>query len=141
MPQKRPDRFADLTLLRRGETDYPASPDAARLETFANTYAEQEYWVTFDCPEFTALCPVTKQPDFGRLRIRYMPAARCLESKALKLYLFSFRNTGTFHEEVVNRILQDLVRACAPREMVVTGRFRPRGGIRIEVEACFRRQE
>lgn len=141
MAKERPDRFADLTLLRGGDTEYPASPDAARLETFDNLYPGQEYWVTFDCPEFTALCPVTNQPDFGRLRIRYRPAAQCLESKALKLYLFSFRNTGIFHEEAVNRILQDLVRACAPREMVVTGRFRPRGGIRIEVEACFREQE
>ncbi len=128
-----------LTLLGQNETEYPESPDDARLETFDNQYANRDYWITFDCPEFTSRCPVTNQPDFGTITVRYMPDAQCIESKALKLYLFSFRNHNTFHEEAVNRILDDLVAACDPRKMTVTGNFNPRGGIRIDVEATYER--
>jgi len=93
--------------------------------------------VTFDCPEFTSLCPITGQPDFGHLTIRYIPRRLCLESKSLKLYLFAFRNEGAFHEEVVNRILDDVVRAIRPARAEVTGVFRPRGGIAITVAAAY----
>ena len=124
-----------LTLLKRGSTRYPDSPDKARLEAFDNRHSQRNYWVHFDCPEFTALCPVTGQPDFGRLTISYIPDKLCLESKALKLYLFSFRNRPSFHEEAVNRILDDLVNAIRPRQVIVKGVFNPRGGIAITVEA------
>ena len=130
-----PGKTAGLTLLKRGETVYPESPDDARLEAFRNTHTHRDYWVDFDCPEFTSVCPVTGQPDFGQLSIRYVPGKLCLESKALKLYLFSFRNHPAFHEEVVNRILDDIVAAIKPRRAIVRGVFRPRGGISISVEA------
>ena len=124
---------SELTLLRQGQTSYPDSPDKAKLETFKNTYASRDYWIHFDCPEFTSLCPVTHQPDFGSITIDYIPDKRCLESKSLKIYLFSFRTNMTFHEEVVNRILEDIVRVCKPRHARVTGKFNPRGGISITV--------
>ena len=124
-----------LTLLGTGGTAYPSSPDEARLEAFDNAYAARDYWIEFDCPEFTAICPVTGQPDFGRITIRYIPDTICLESKSLKLYLFSFRNHGTFHEEAVNRILDDIVAAIKPRKAMVKGVFNPRGGIAITVSA------
>ena len=127
----------ELTLLRKGFHDYPTSPDKAKLEAFENAYPQRDYWIEFDCPEFTALCPVTGQPDFGHITIRYVPDKRCLESKSLKLYLFSFRNHGTFHESAVNRILDDLVEAIAPRQARVIGRFNPRGGIAIAVETAY----
>jgi len=123
-----------ITLLKPG-TAYPDSPGEATLEAFENTHGKRDYVVTFDCPEFTALCPITGQPDFGHIVIRYVPDRLCIESKSLKLYLFSFRNHGAFHEEVVNRILDDIVAAIKPRSATVTGSFRPRGGISIEVEA------
>jgi len=126
-----------LTLLGRGAVPVPASPAAARLETFSNLYPRRPYIIEFDCPEFTAVCPVTGQPDFGHLRIRYVPARTCVESKSLKVYLLAYRNTGIFHEEVVNRVLEDLVKACRPREAEVVGEFRPRGGISIRVTARY----
>jgi 7-cyano-7-deazaguanine reductase len=127
----------DLTLLRKGETCYPDSPDKARLEVFENTHPGRDYTIRFDCPEFTSLCPITGQPDFGHIVIEYGPDKHCIESKSLKLYLFSFRNHGAFHEEATNRILDDIVKAIKPRRAKVTGKFRPRGGIAIEVEACY----
>jgi len=135
--KKPPGPQAGLTLLTRRDTPVPTSPDRAKLEAFANTHPERDYWIEFDCPEFTALCPVTSQPDFGHITIRYVPDTLCLESKSLKLYLFSFRNHGTFHEAAVNRILDDLVKAVKPRRAVVKGVFRPRGGIAITVEAEY----
>lgn len=130
-------RHESLTLLKRSAAHYPESPDDAALEAFENTHPERDYWVTFDCPEFTSLCPVTTQPDFGHITIRYVPNRLCVESKSLKFYLFSFRNFGTFHEAAVNRILDDLVKAVQPRRAVVHGDFRPRGGIAISVEASY----
>ena len=115
----------------------PDSPDKAKLESFPNGHPKREYWVEFDCPEFTALCPVTNQPDFGHITVRYIPNRLCLESKSLKLYLFSFRNHNTFHEEAVNRILDDLIKAIRPRKAIVKGVFNPRGGIAITVEATY----
>jgi 7-cyano-7-deazaguanine reductase len=134
---KKHDRYAGLTLLRRSAASYPESPDKARLETFANTHPRRRYWIRFDCPEFTARCPVTNQPDFGRIVIEYIPEKLCLESKSLKLYLFAFRNANTFHEEAVNRILDDFVQAVRPRRARVIGEFNPRGGIAIRVEAAY----
>ncbi len=124
-----------LSLLGNGHTDYPTSPDAANLEAFPNAHPGRDYVIIFDCPEFTALCPITGQPDFGHITIEYVADTRCLESKSLKLYLFSFRNEGAFHEEVVNRILDDVVAAVAPRRATVTGDFNPRGGIALKVSA------
>lgn len=133
--KRKPGPKTRLTLLTRSRTVLPNSPDKARLEAFANQHPHRHYWVTFDCPEFTALCPITGQPDFGHIIIRYVPNRLCLESKSLKLYLFSYRNHGTFHEAAVNRILDDIVRAIRPRRAVVQGIFKPRGGIAITVEA------
>jgi len=125
----------ELTLLGHSTTRYPDSPDKAKLEAFPNAYAKRDYVVSFDCPEFTSRCPITDQPDFGHIKIEYVPNKSCLESKALKLYLYSFRNHNTFHEEVVNRILDDIVKAIKPRRIKVTGTFNPRGGIAICAEA------
>ncbi len=136
-PRPRKTPSVSLSLLGNRRTVYPESPNHARLESFPNKYPKRAYWITFDCPEFTALCPITGQPDFGHLVIRYVPNKQCVESKALKLYLFSFRNHGTFHEEVVNRVLDDLVRAIRPRRAIVRGDFNRRGGIAISVEATY----
>lgn len=135
MSTKKKTAHQGLTLLGKSQTEYPDSPDKARLESFENRYSGRDYWVEFDCPEFTALCPMTGQPDFGHITIRYIPDQLCVESKSLKLYLFSFRNHGTFHEEVVNRILDDLIAAIQPRQAIVKGVFNPRGGIAITAEA------
>lgn len=129
------ERFESLTLLRKSETVFPDSPLASTLEVFANRDAGRDYEITFVCPEFTSLCPVTGQPDFGEIELRYIPDKSCVESKSLKIYLYSFRNHQSFHEEAVNRILTDVVKACAPKWAEVTGRFRPRGGISINVRA------
>ena len=101
------------------------------LETFVNKHPENDYWVRFNCPEFTLLCPITGQPDFAEIRISYVPAERMVESKSLKLYLFSFRNHGDFHEDCVNIIMKDLIRLMQPKYIEVTGLFTPRGGISI----------
>jgi len=130
-------RFSALTLLGAGERHYPQHPSEAHLETFDNLYADRDYVIEFDCPEFTSLCPVTGQPDFGHIVLRYVPDKKCVESKSLKLYLFSFRNENTFHEEAVNTILDAVVKACSPRRAEVVGRFRPRGGISINVKATY----
>ncbi len=130
-------RYDGLSLLKRNHRKYPDSPDKANLEAFANEYSRRDYWIQFDCPEFTSICPITAQPDFGKITIRYIPGKLCLESKSLKLYMFSFRNHGAFHEAVVNRILDDIVRCIKPRKMVVKGEFNARGGIAINVEAEY----
>ena len=135
--QKTAAPFEELTLLNRNHTEYPDSPDKAKIETFRNANAHRNYLIEFDCPEFTSLCPVTGQPDFGHIIIRYVPDKRCIESKSLKLFLFSFRNSQTFHEEAANHILDAIVAACAPRKAEVVGRFRPRGGIAINVKATY----
>jgi len=141
MPKKqesaRRNKVNGLTLLKQSRAELPGSPDEARLESFKNAYPERDYWVSLDCPEFTALCPVTGQPDFARIAIRYVPDKLCVESKSLKIYLGSFRNTGTFHEEAVNRILNDIVAAIDPRRAEVKGEFSRRGGIAITVEAAY----
>ena len=136
-PQKSRERFRGLTLLSASERHYPASPAEAKLESFDNVYADRDYLIEFDCPEYTSLCPVTGQPDFGHIIVRYVPDKKCIESKSLKLYLYSFRNANTFHEEAVNTILDAVVNRCSPRRAEVVGRFRPRGGIAINVKATY----
>ena len=105
------------------------------LETFPNPRPERDYEIRFECPEFTCLCPRTGQPDFATIRIRYVPDARCVELKSLKLYLWSYRDVGAFHEAVTNSILDDLVAATAPRRLTVEADFYVRGGIHTVVEA------
>ena len=109
------------------------------LESFENRHPERDYWVQLNCPEFTTLCPITGQPDFAELRIMYIPDLRMVESKSLKLYLFSFRNHGDFHEDCVNTILDDLVKLMEPRYIEVLGLFVPRGGISIHPYANYGR--
>ena len=109
------------------------------LETCQNKHPENDYWVQFNCPEFTSLCPITGQPDFAEIRISYLPDQRMVESKSLKLYLFSFRNHGDFHEDCVNTIMKDLVRLMNPKYIEVTGIFTPRGGISIYPYANYGR--
>lgn len=128
---------SSLTLLRRSIQRYPDNPSKAELETFPNPCQKRDYWIHFECPEFTSLCPITGQPDFAFLTIDYIPHKLCLESKALKFYLFSYRNIGAFHEASVNRILEDIIKACRPRRLKVNGKFNPRGGISITVSAEY----
>lgn len=113
------------------ETGYLENYAPEVLETFENKHPENDYWVRFNCPEFTSVCPITGQPDFAEIRISYVPAKRMVESKSLKLYLFSFRNHGDFHEDCVNVIMKDLVRLMEPKYLEVRGIFTPRGGISI----------
>lgn len=111
------------------------------LETFENKHKENDYWVEFLCPEFTSLCPITGQPDFAEIKIRYIPGERMVESKSLKLYLFSFRNHGDFHEDCVNVIMKDLIRLMEPKYIEVIGLFTPRGGISIHPYANYGRPD
>ena len=113
------------------------APEA--LEAFENRHQENDYWVRFNCPEFTTLCPITGQPDFAEIRISYIPDKRMVESKSLKLYLLSFRNHGDFHEDCVNTIMKDLIKLMEPRYIEVTGFFTPRGGISIHPYANYGR--
>lgn len=111
------------------------------LETFLNPRPERDYEITIRCPEFTSVCPKTGLPDFGEIRITYIPDRRCLELKALKYYLIEFRNRGIFYEHVVNQILDDLTSAVEPRQMTVTGDFSLRGGIKTEITATYNHSE
>lgn len=108
------------------------------LETFPNPRPGRDYEISMECPEFTCVCPRTGQPDFATVRIRYVPDELCIELKSLKLYLWSFREKGAFHEDVINRILDDLVRACHPRSMIVIGDFNVRGGIHTVVTTEYK---
>ena len=123
--------LSGVTLLGDTGVKYPTSYSPEVLETFVNKHPGREYLVTFTCPEFTSLCPKTGQPDFAKILITYIPRERMVESKSLKLYLFSFRNQGDFHEDCVNIILNDLVALMDPRYIEVKGIFTPRGGIAI----------
>ena len=116
-----------------------SSTPSRELETFANPRPERDYEINMECPEFTCVCPRTGQPDFATIRINYVPDKLCVELKSVKLYLWSYRNEGTFHEAVVNRILDDFVAACRPRRMTVTGDFNVRGGIHTTVTVEYRR--
>ncbi|MDR1561657.1 MAG: preQ(1) synthase [Dysgonamonadaceae bacterium] len=114
-----------------GATVYHRDYSPQVLETFDNPHPGHDYWIRLNCPEFTSLCPVTGQPDFAEIRIDYIPDRLMVESKSLKLYLFSFRNHGAFHEDCVNIIMKDLVHLMQPKYIEVTGIFMPRGGISI----------
>ena len=109
----------------------------ADFETFPNRHPARDYTIVHTCPEFTAVCPKTGQPDFGTIRITYVPDRLCVELKSLKLYLFAFRDRGIFYEDVTNQILDDLVGACRPRRMTVVGDFSVRGGIKTEVTVRY----
>jgi 7-cyano-7-deazaguanine reductase len=126
-----------LTLLGRSDAPVPASPSEATLETFPNP-AKRDYRIHFETSDFTSLCPITGQADFARIEIEYVPDKLCVESKSLKFYLASFRNERAFNEAVTNRILDDFVRACSPREANITASFSARGGIALTVRASSR---
>ena len=122
------------------KTEYSQNYAPEVLESFENQHPDNDYWVRFNCPEFTTLCPITGQPDFGEIRISYIPDERLVESKSLKLYLFSFRNHGDFHEDCVNIIMKDLIKLMNPKYIEVTGFFVPRGGISIYPYANYGRK-
>ena len=126
------EELQGVSLLGNTHTAYPTDYAPQMLETFPNKHPENEYLVTFNCPEFTSLCPKTGQPDFAKIVISYIPGPRMVESKSLKLYLFSFRNHGDFHEDCVNIIMKDLIRLMDPKYIEVWGKFTPRGGISID---------
>lgn len=126
-----------LTLLGSNHTEYKSDYDPTVLEVFENKHQDNDYWVRFNCPEFTSLCPITGQPDFANIIISYVPNVKMVESKSLKLYLFSFRNHGDFHEDCVNKIMKDLVKLMEPKYIEVIGEFTPRGGISIHPYANY----
>ena len=121
------------------KAEYSNDYNPGALEAFENKHQDNDYWVRFNCPEFTTLCPITGQPDFAEIRISYIPDKRMVESKSLKLYLFSFRSTGSFHEDCVNVIMKDLIKLMDPKYIEVTGLFVPRGGISIYPYANYGR--
>lgn len=120
-----------VSLLGNQNTHYKYDYDPSVLETFINKHQDNDYMVTFTCPEFTSLCPKTGQPDFAEIIINYIPDEKMVESKSLKLYLFSFRNHGDFHEDCTNIIMKDLINLMDPKYIEVKGNFLPRGGISI----------
>ena len=120
-----------LSLLGNKKTEYRDDYAPELLEAFINKHPDNDYMVTFNCPEFTSLCPITGQPDFANIIINYIPDIKMVESNSLKLYLFSFRNRGDFHEDCVNIIMKDLIKLMDPKYIEVKGIFTPRGGISI----------
>lgn len=130
--RKSEEGLNDLTLLGNGQTKYLFQYSPQVLEAVDNLHAERDYFVKLNCPEFTSLCPLTHQPDFATIYISYIPDKKLVESKSLKLYLFSFRNHGDFHEDCVNIIMNDLIILLQPRYIEVWGKFLPRGGISID---------
>jgi 7-cyano-7-deazaguanine reductase len=139
MEQSREDELKNAVLGKKVTKFIFDKPNARILETFQNRYAKRDYVVSINIPEFTNICPLTGQPDFAVIKIRYIPNRRCIESKSLKLYIFSYRNFPEFHEDCVNRILEDCVKACEPRWMLVIGKFNTRGGISITPSAEYLR--
>lgn len=135
MDERKDEGLKALGKVTDCKTDY----DPSVLETFINKHPENDYWVRFNCPEFTSLCPITGQPDFAEIRIEYIPDIKMVESKSLKLYLFSFRNHGDFHEDCVNKIMKDLIHLMNPKYIEVSGFFTPRGGISIYPYANYGR--
>ncbi|PAF43359.1 preQ(1) synthase [Helicobacter sp. 11S03491-1] len=126
------ENLNQLNLLGHKDTKYIFDYNPNILEVFENKHPDNDYFVKFNCPEFTSLCPITSQPDFATITISYIPASKMVESKSLKLYLFSFRNHGGFHEDCVNIILKDLCQVMMPKYIEVWGKFTPRGGISID---------
>ena len=123
------------------KTDYNFNYNPEILETFDNEHPDNDYFVKFNAPEFTSLCPVTGQPDFATIYISYIPDKKLVESKSLKLYLFSFRNNGAFHEDCVNIIMKDLIKLLQPKYIEVLGKFMPRGGLSIDPFSNYGRPE
>ena len=121
-----------ITLLGNQGTKYPDDYAPEVLESFENKHPGNDYYVKFNCSEFTSLCPITGQPDFAKIKIAYIPDKGMVESKSLKLYLFSFRNHGDFHEDCMNIIMKDLIKLMQPKYIEVMGEFTPRGGIAID---------
>ncbi len=132
MSERTENERGSISLLGNQNTKYPSDYNPAILETFPNKHKENDYFVKFNCPEFTSLCPITGQPDFATIYISYIPNEIMVESKSLKLYLFSFRNHGDFHEDCVNIIMKDLIKLMNPKYIEVWGKFLPRGGISID---------
>ena len=132
MTGRNKEELNGVTLLGSQKNKYPSDYAPEMLETFPNKHPDNDYFVKFNCPEFTSLCPMTGQPDFATIYISYVPGERMVESKSLKLYLFSFRNHGDFHEDCVNIIMKDLIRLMDPKYIEVWGKFTPRGGISID---------
>ena len=130
-------KIEKLKLLGRSDIAFPSAPTASTLDTFKNKFSQRNYRIRFESTEFTSMCPVTGQPDFAQVTIDYIPDALCIETKSLKFYLASFRNTRSFNEEIVNRILEDLIEACTPRWVNVHGEFSARGGISVTVDATY----
>ena len=126
------DELTGVTLLGNKKTEYKSDYTPEVLEAFPNKHPDNDYFVKFNCPEFTSLCPMTGQPDFATIYISYIPDKVMVESKSLKLYLFSFRNHGDFHEDCVNIIMKDLIKLMNPKYIEVWGKFTPRGGISID---------
>ena len=126
------EEMEDVTLLGNKNVKYSMDYAPEMLQTFINKHQDNDYFVKFNCPEFTSLCPITGQPDFATVYISYVPDVKMVESKSLKLYLFSFRNHGDFHEDVINIIMKDLVKLLKPKYIEVWGKFTPRGGISID---------
>ena len=126
------NEMGDISLLGNKKNVYPDNYAPEMLETFVNKHPDNDYFVKFNCPEFTSLCPITGQPDFATITISYVPDVKMVESKSLKLYLFSFRNHGDFHEDCVNVIMKDLIKLMEPKYIEVWGKFTPRGGISID---------
>ena len=129
---RKKEEMKDITLLGNQGTTYEYDYNPEVLESFDNKHPNNDYWVKFNCPEFTSLCPITGQPDFATIYISYIPDKKMVESKSLKLYLFSFRNHGDFHEDCVNIIMRDLIKLMEPKYIEVWGKFTPRGGISID---------
>ncbi len=123
------------------KTSYPKTYSPKVLEAIPNKHKERDFWVTLSCPEFTSLCPITAQPDFATIIIRYVPDELMVESKSLKLYLFSFRSHGAFHEDTVNVIMDDLIKLMRPKYIEVVGKFSPRGGISIHPYSSYGKKD
>ena len=134
------EELQGVTLLGNQKTKYPQDYAPEMLETFINKHQDDDYFVKFNCPEFTSLCPMTGQPDFATIYISYVPDVKMVESKSLKLYLFSFRNHGDFHEDCVNIIMKDLIKLMDPKYIEVWGKFTPRGGISIDPYTNYGKQ-
>jgi len=132
MSEREKGNLQGLTLLGNQGVSYTFDYQPELLEVFDNKHVNRDYFVKFNCPEFTTLCPITNQPDFATLYISYIPDVKMVESKSLKLYLFSYRNHGGFHEDSVNTIMNDLIELMDPRYIEVWGKFTPRGGISID---------
>ena len=130
-------RGKGFRLLGHSDVKLPSSPAEARLETFPNPAPQRNYLIHFETDDFTSVCPVTGQPDFARIDVDYVPDRLCVESKSLKFYLASYRNERAFNEAVANHILDDFVKACSPREVIVTAQFSARGGIALTVRAEY----